>query len=61
MRRNIDIDDKGINDIPEPKGPNPKEVDVEVALQSLHDQTEIRTFRGKLQWEGDLNDMRNAS
>jgi hypothetical protein len=61
MRRNIDIDDKAINDIPEPKGPYPKEVDVEVALQSLYDQTEIRTFRGKLQWEGDLNDMRNAS
>ncbi len=61
MRTNIDIDDKRMNDIPEPTGPDSKKVNVEVALKSLHDQAEIRHFRGKLHWEGNLNDMRNTS
>ena len=61
MRTNIDIDDKRMNDIPEPTEPDSKKVNVEVALKSLHDQSDIRTFRGKLHWEGDLGDMRSTS
>lgn len=61
MRTNIVIDDKLMSDAIRLTGAKTKREAVELALKSLikiKKQENIRSFRGKLKWEGDLNDMR---
>ncbi|HHI94517.1 MAG TPA: type II toxin-antitoxin system VapB family antitoxin [Gammaproteobacteria bacterium] len=61
MRTNIVIDDELMNDAIRLTGAKTKREAVEIALKSLIElkkQENIRKFRGKLKWEGDLNDMR---
>jgi len=61
MRTNIVIDDELMNDAIRLTGAKTKREAVELALKSLIElkkQENIRKFRGKLKWEGDLNDMR---
>ena len=61
MRTNIAIDDKLMRDALRTSGLKTKREVVEQALQTLvrlNQQSEIRRFRGKLHWEGDLNAVR---
>ncbi len=61
MRTNIVIDDKLMNDTLRATGLKTKREAVELGLRTLlrlRQQEEIRRFRGKLAWEGDLNAMR---
>lgn len=61
MRTNIVIDDKLMRDALRTSGLKTKREAVEQALQTmvrLNQQSEIRKFRGKLHWEGDLNAVR---
>ena len=61
MRTNIVIDDDLMNDAIRLTGLKTKREVVEIALKSLINlkkQEGIRNFRGKLKWEGDLNEMR---
>ena len=61
MRTNIVIDDDLMNDAIRLTGVKTKREAVEIALKSLiktKKQESIRDFRGKLKWEGDLDDMR---
>lgn len=63
MRTNIEIDDKLMADVLEATGLNTKKDAVELGLKTLiklKKQEEIKKFRGKLTWEGDLDDMRTA-
>ena len=63
MRTNIDIDDKLMNEALKTTGLKTKKDAVELGLKTLvrlHKQAKIRKFRGRLKWEGDLDDMRNA-
>ncbi|HMB38580.1 MAG TPA: type II toxin-antitoxin system VapB family antitoxin [Wenzhouxiangellaceae bacterium] len=64
MRTNIEIDDSLMNDALEASGLKTKKAVVEQALKTLiklKKQEEIKRFRGKLKWSGDLDDMRRAS
>jgi len=64
MRTNIEIDDELMNDALEASGLKTKKAVVEQALKTLiklKKQEEIKRFRGKLEWSGDLDDMRRAS
>lgn len=64
MRTNIDIDDKLMSDVLKATGLKTKKDAVELGLKTLiklKKQENIRNFRGKLQWTGDLNDMRTNS
>jgi len=64
MRTNIEIDEKLMNDALEASGLKTKKAVVEQALKTLiklKKQEEIKRFRGKLKWSGDLDDMRRAS
>ncbi|NMG42864.1 type II toxin-antitoxin system VapB family antitoxin [Aromatoleum toluvorans] len=61
MRTNIVIDDKLMNDTLRVTGLKTKREAVELALTTLlrlRQQEEIRRFRGKLDWQGDLDAMR---
>jgi Arc/MetJ family transcription regulator len=61
MRTNIDIDDGLMAQALKASGARTKREAVEIALQELvrvRSQAEIRAFRGKLHWEGDLDAMR---
>jgi Arc/MetJ family transcription regulator len=61
MRTNIIIDDKLMEEALEVSGLKTKKDAVEVALRlliSIRKQVNIRKFRGKLKWEGDLDKMR---
>jgi len=61
MRTNIVIDDQLMADTLRETGLKSKRAAVELGLQTLlrlQRQREIRKFRGKLQWEGDLEAMR---
>ena len=61
MRTNIEIDDKLMKDTLKVTGLRTKREAVELGLRTLlrlRKQGEIRKFRGKLSWEGDLDDMR---
>ena len=61
MRTNIVIDDQLMNQALNLSGLKTKKETVEEALGlliSLKNQSAIRNFRGKLKWEGDLEDMR---
>lgn len=62
MRTNIVIDDKLMRDTLRETGLKTKREAVELGLQTvlrLRKQTGIRRLRGKLDWQGDLNAMRN--
>jgi Arc/MetJ family transcription regulator len=62
MRTNIVIDDKLMRDTLRATGLKTKREAVEEALRTLlrlKQQTEIRRFRGKLNWQGDLSTMRS--
>jgi Arc/MetJ family transcription regulator len=61
MRTNIVIDDKLMKDSLKATGLRTKRDVVELGLRTLlrlRQQEEIRRFRGKLAWEGDLAAMR---
>ena len=61
MRTNIVIDDKLMADALRLTGLKTKREAVELGLRTLlrlRQQEEIKQLRGKLQWQGDLNDMR---
>ncbi len=62
MRTNIDIDDKLLSDAMKATGASTKREVVELGLASLvtlKKQERVKKFRGKLRWEGDLNQMRS--
>jgi Arc/MetJ family transcription regulator len=61
MRTNIVIDDDLMKEAQAALGAKTKRETVEIALErivALKRQEEIRRFRGKLHWEGDLDAMR---
>ena len=61
MRTNIVIDDVLMNQALVLSGFRTKKETVEEALRlliSMRNQSAIRKFRGKLNWEGDLDEMR---
>jgi Arc/MetJ family transcription regulator len=64
MRTNIVIDDRLMRDTLRATGLKTKREAVEHGLQALlrlSKQAEIRRFRGRLRWQGDLNSMRSDS
>jgi Arc/MetJ family transcription regulator len=61
MRTNIEIDDRLMKDMLRVTGLKTKREAVEFGMRTvlnLRKQAEIRKFRGKLNWQGNLNDMR---
>jgi Arc/MetJ family transcription regulator len=61
MRTNIVIDDKLMKETLRLTGLKTKREAVELGLRTvvrLRKQDEIRRFRGKLDWQGDLDEMR---
>ena len=61
MRTNIVIDDKLMQETLRTTGLSTKREAVELALRTLlrlRKQAELRTVRGKLHWEGDLDAAR---
>ena len=61
MRTNIVIDDELMKQVLKLTGLKTKREAVEQGLKTLlrlKRQEQIRQFRGKLHWEGDLDDMR---
>ncbi|GLR69387.1 type II toxin-antitoxin system VapB family antitoxin [Agaribacter marinus] len=63
MRTNIVIDDKLMADALSATGLQTKKEAVEEGLKALirlRKQAKIRSLRGRLDWEGDLNDMRTS-
>ena len=63
MRTNIVIDDKLMNDALKASGVATKREAVELGLQTLiklKKQEGIKAFRGRLLWEGNLDEMRLA-
>ncbi len=64
MRTNIEIDDKLMNDVLKATGLKTKKDVVEHGLKTLirlNKQENIKKLRGKLQWSGDLDEMRTSS
>jgi Arc/MetJ family transcription regulator len=62
MRTNIVIDDKLMKDALQATGLKTKREAVEAGLRvllRLRQQEAIRCFRGKLNWQGDLDKMRS--
>ncbi|EAR20250.1 type II toxin-antitoxin system VapB family antitoxin [Nitrococcus mobilis] len=62
MRTNIVIDDKLMERALRLTGLKTKREVVELALQTLlrlRQQEQVKQFRGKLNWQGDLETMRN--
>lgn len=61
MRTNIVIDDKLMSAALKTSGLNTKKEVVEEALKLLvkvKNQSKLRKLRGKLKWDGNLNDLR---
>jgi len=61
MRTNIVIDDKLIREAMDKSGFKTKKAVVEEGLKlviQLHKQASIKTFRGRLKWEGDIEQSR---
>jgi Arc/MetJ family transcription regulator len=61
MRANIEIDDQLVHQAMRSSGTRTKRAFVEAGLRLLlktHSQSAIRKLRGKVQWEGDLNESR---
>ena len=63
MRTNIDIDDKLMREAMRSSGTSTKKAAVEAGLRMLvkiHAQGGIRRFRGKVRWEGNLDESRRG-
>ncbi len=63
MRTNIEINDELIHKAMRSSGARTKKAAVEAGLQLLvktHSQAAIRKLRGKVRWEGDLNESRKG-
>jgi Arc/MetJ family transcription regulator len=63
MRTNIDIDDKLMKQAMKATGASTKKAAVESALRKvvqLKSQEGIKKLRGKIQWVGDLDSMREG-
>jgi Arc/MetJ family transcription regulator len=63
MRTNIDIDDKLMKQAMKATGATTKRAAVEASLRlavQLKKQAKIRDLFGKVQWEGDLDAMREG-
>lgn len=61
MRTNIDIDDRLMREAMKCSGTATKRATVEAGLKLLvktYAQTAVRRLRGKVQWDGDLNESR---
>ena len=61
MRTNIVIDDELMKNVLRITGLKTKREAVELGLKSLlrlEEQAKVREYRGKLKWEGDLDEMR---
>ena len=61
MRTNIEIDDNLMADALKATGLSTKKETVELGLKALiklNKQASIRALRGKLKWEGSLEEMR---
>ena len=61
MRTNIEIDDSLMADALKATGLSTKKETVELGLRALiklNEQASIRALRGKLKWEGSLEEMR---
>ena len=64
MRTNIEIDDKLMADVLKATGLGTKKDAVELGLRTLlklKRQEQIRAYRGRLHWDGDLEEMRSLS
>ncbi len=64
MRTNIEIDDTLMSDALAMTGVRTKKEAVELGLKTLirlKKQERIKQFKGKLRWEGDLEEMRTDS
>lgn len=64
MRTNIEIDDTLMSDVLAMTGVRTKKEAVELGLKTLirlKKQERIKQFKGKLRWEGDLEEMRTDS
>jgi Arc/MetJ family transcription regulator len=63
MRTNIDIDDRLMRQAMRSSGASTKRATVETALRLLVDtygQTAIRRLKGKVRWDGDLEQSRRG-
>jgi Arc/MetJ family transcription regulator len=63
VRTNIDIDDRLMSEAMRRSGARTKKAAVEAALRLLattHAQSSLRRLKGKVHWEGDLNELRRA-
>jgi Arc/MetJ family transcription regulator len=63
MRTNIEIDDQLMARAMRSSGATTKRAAVEEALRLLvktHAQTAVRQLKGKVQWEGDLDQSRRS-
>lgn len=63
MRTNIEIDDRLMREAMRSSGARTKRATVEAGLRLLvqvRRQAGIRRLRGKIQWEGDLNESRRG-
>lgn len=63
MRTNIDIDDALMRQAMHKAGVSSKKAAVEAGLRLLvktHSQTAIRKLKGKVRWEGDLDESRRG-
>lgn len=63
MRANIDIDENLIQEAMKLTGITTKKAAVEEALRqmvSLKKQAKLKDLRGKLKWEGNLDEMRSS-
>jgi Arc/MetJ family transcription regulator len=61
VRTNIEIDNQLLNEAMRSSGARTKKAAVEAGLRLLvktQSQAAIRRLRGKVQWEGDLNESR---
>ena len=64
MRTNIVIDDKLLAEALEATGAKTKREVVELglaALVKLNKQKNLKSLRGKVEWTGDLEEMRNSA
>ncbi|OCX68119.1 transcription regulator of the Arc/MetJ class [Acidithiobacillus thiooxidans] len=64
MRTNIEIDDVLMNDALKATGFQTKKEAIELGLKTLtklKKKEGIKQFRGKLQWSGNLDEMRSDS
>ena len=63
MRTNIVIDDALMSEVLKLTGARTKKEAVELGLRTLlrvKTQERIKRYKGKLNWEGDLDQMRNS-